>query len=149
MISHNQNRFSPRELRWLYFSLLGIIGVALAMLYGLGVWEKGKGRSIIYVRELMLHSWWMVVVGAMTYGVTYMIVAFITALRKGCPQPLKPDWHAVFVLAVVFALIRSFRLAYGENLLHDFAVIFLKEFLGIVLISALTSPRRVRELMYR
>jgi len=50
---------------------------------------------------------------------------------------------------VVFALIRSFRLAYGENLLHDFAVIFLKEFLGIVLISALTSPRRVRELMYR
>jgi|SRR3989338_5371266 len=143
----SEEKFSAEGLRYLYLFLMGIIAAAAILLYGLGLFEKMEDKAA-YARMLMLGSWWMVAVGAITFGAAYILVAFVLGIAKGSAQPLTPRQRVVFWAAILFALIHSFRLAYGGNLPRDFVVIFLEDFLGIVLSLALTSLGPIREKVY-
>lgn len=149
MVDFRQSVFSPKEIRAFYLSLTGLIFVSFALFYGVGFIYERHEDLVGQIRMLMLNSWWMVGSGIITFSAAYMILAFIWGLAFGDAQPLKPTRRAVFVSAVVFASIHSFRLAYGGKLPYDFVVIFLKEFVGIVLALMATCTGQVKGIIYR
>lgn len=149
MVVAEQNRFSPRGLRAFYFCLTGLVVLSFALLYGMGFFWNGNEDLTGRIRVLMLGSWWMVLSGIVTYSAAYMIAAFLLAVAQGVAQPLKPARRAVFVFALVFGLIHSFRLARGGHLPFDFIVIFSKDLLGIVLALATTSLGSIEISIYR
>lgn len=149
MVISEQGRFSPRGLRAFYFCLTGVIVLSCAVVFGMGFFRNGDEELIGRMGMLMLGSWWMVLSGIVTYGLAYMLAAFLLALGQGVAQPLKPTRWAVLVFALLFGLIHSFRLAYGGNLPFDFIVIFTKDLFGILLALAATSAGPLKEMMYR
>lgn len=149
MVISEQSGFSPKGLRAFYLCLSGVAVLSLAVVYGMGFFRDGNEELIGRMRMLMLGSWWMVLSGIVTYGMAYMLVAFLLALGQGVAQPLKPTRWAVLVFAPLFGLVHSFRLAYGGNLPFDFIVIFSKDLCGILLALAATSVGPLKEMMYR
>ena len=144
-----EDRFSRKGLRFFYLCLTGFVVMNVLLLYGLGLLPKASDAAAIHVRMLMLESWWMVAVGAITFTAAYMAVAFLSGLLQGVAEPVKPDWKAVFVFALAFASVHSFRVAYGGDLPQDFITLFGKDLLGILLCFTATFVPPARERIYR
>lgn len=144
-----ENQFSPKGLRLFYLFLAGLVAVSGALFYDLVFFHQGDEDLATSIRILMVRSWWMVVIGVITFSAAYVMTAFFSALREGQAQPFKPSRRMVFVVAVAFGLVHSFRLAYGGNPPIDFIVIFLKDLCGILLALAVTLIRPIKGTVYR
>lgn len=148
MVDFQQSGFSPKEIRAFYLSLTGLIAVSFALFYGVGFIYEGHEDPVGRIRTLMHDSWWMVVAGVITFSAAYMVMALVSAIGKGSSQPVKPRLGAVFVLTLFFAALHSLRLAYGENFLYNFSVIFAKDLLGVALALLLTLGQPIRLRIY-
>jgi len=144
----DQDQFTPKGLRLFYLSLVGLVVLIVFMTAAVGVFVRRDQDLVPYVRTLMVRSWWMVVSGMVTFSTAYMVMAFLSAVGKGLSQPLKPRLGAVFVVTLSFAAFHCLRLAYGENFLYNFLVIFAKDFLGIALALLPTLSQPIRGRMY-